>query len=763
MARLTKLLKANKVFSNYFFRVLPIFILPVVALIIVYFKSNQVINQQTYEKNLSVLQNSAETIQSTFANVDSLVSYLDRNPVMNNFLKYVNPIIDGSTTMDMLNAQSDLLSLQISNSIIRNLQLYSIKNNILIDSATNALYLDRYYHYEFVQGMSLDKWIETFLQAPRKSEIITNINVITSGRVNKSIVCVKSLPISESNDFTGVVLIYLDEDYLIDQYKNIPYQNSGFIYIIDGNGKILLYNNSSRLTNPTVDISKFVEKSGYFSQSIDGEDMFVTYYKEPSKNWTYIAALPKYQVLQPTANIRITIIIMIMLTILLGGFILFSSVSRLSRPVSHIFSLIAVKNKDISYNDFEYKITEMVENNEKMKEELNKQIPELKTSIFYNLLIGGYSDADTILQNLSKISIKLDAKHYVVLIVAVNELDSDNNLKEISAKKIYINNILTQYIEGIQGIYNLDFERTVLLLSFDDKKEIVLDKVESIVKSVVENFMTNTLLSVSFAGDITDDIQRIPTCFYNAYSAINYKQKDPYSAVQWYVVPEQKDKSNFYYPIELESQLIMIVNTGKVSALSGIFEKLDENNRKIISENHNIVFYNLLMSMNSTLIRIFNEKQKFPSRIITAGSKIASRLENREDLPQIYYLLKEVFKSITLFNKDEHRTSNISQHSQIIQYIDEHYLDPMLSLTSVADVFQITEVYLSQLFKHISGENFSKYVENLRLKKGHELIVNGFKINDVYQMSGYNSPQVFRRAYKRKYGVTPTEDVNKNV
>lgn len=225
MRRLKELFRANRIFSNYFFRVLPIFILPVIALIIVYFKSNQVINQQTYEKNLSVLQNSADTVQKTFVNIDSLVSYLDRNPVMNNFLEYVNPIVDGSTTMDMLNAQSDLLSLKISNSIIRNMQLYSIKNNILIDSATNALYLDRYYKYEFVQGMSLDIWIKTFLQSPRKSEIISNISVITSGSVKKSIVYVKSLPISESKNFRGVVLIYLDEDYLIDQYKNIPYQN----------------------------------------------------------------------------------------------------------------------------------------------------------------------------------------------------------------------------------------------------------------------------------------------------------------------------------------------------------------------------------------------------------------------------------------------------------------------------------------------------------------------------------------------------------
>lgn len=693
--------------------------------------------------------------------MDNLISYLDRSPAMNNFLTFVNPVIDGSTTMDMLNAQSDLLSLTTANDIIENIQLYSIKNNILIDSATNALYLDRYYMYEYVQGMTMDKWLKTFLHTPHKSEIYTNLNIITSGRTRKSIIYVKSLPISENKDFKGEVLFYLDEDYLINQYKNIPYQKTGFIYILDENGKVLLYNSASGLKNPTVDASLFTKQSGYFSQNIDGKDMFVTYYKEPSKNWTYVAALPKSQVLQPTAGIRLTIIIMILFTVVIGGFILYLSVSKLSKPISHIFSLIAVKNKDLSYHDFEYEISKMVESNEKMQDALNKQIPELKTSIFYNLLIGGYSDAEVIRQNLSKINIKPDAKYYVVLIVSANELNSNNKLEEISAQKIYINSILVQYIEGIQGVYNLDFERTVLLLAFDDQRdEVVLEKVENAAKKVVENFMANVMMSVSFTGDITDNIQKIPSSFHNAYTAINYKQKNPYSTVQWFIRSEQTDKSNFYYPIELESQVIDMVNNGKMTKLSEIFGKIDMQNMHIIMQNQNPVFNNLLLSMNSTLIRIFNEKHKYPSNLLRTGAKIASKLEAREDLPQIYYLLKETLTSIALFNKDEHRQSNSSQQSQILQYIDEHYTDPQMSLTSVADVFHITEVYLSQLFKHISGENFSKYVENLRLKKAHELIERGFMINEVAQMSGYNSPQVFRRAYKRNYGATPTGDAS---
>ena len=80
--------------------------------------------------------------------------------------------------------------------------------------------------------------------------------------------------------------------------------------------------------------------------------MFVTYYKETGKNWVYVAALPKSQVLEPTARIRIYIDILIIFTILFGGFLMLLSVAKLSKLIANVFALLAKKNKDLSYHDF---------------------------------------------------------------------------------------------------------------------------------------------------------------------------------------------------------------------------------------------------------------------------------------------------------------------------------------------------------------------------------------------------------------------------
>ena len=84
-------------------------------------------------------------------------------------------------------------------------------------------------------------------------------------------------------------------------------------------------------------------------------------------------------------------------------------------------------------------------------------------------------------------------------------------------------------------------------------------------------------------------------------------------------------------------------------------------------------------------------------------------------------------------------------------YIQENYSNPQLSLHLVGEEFYITEVYLSKLFKKVTGENFSHYVEEIRMNRARELLEEGYKVTEVVQLVGYNSPQVFRRAWKRHF------------
>ena len=98
----------------------------------------------------------------------------------------------------------------------------------------------------------------------------------------------------------------------------------------------------------------------------------------------------------------------------------------------------------------------------------------------------------------------------------------------------------------------------------------------------------------------------------------------------------------------------------------------------------------------------------------------------------------------------------VSPQNQVLienikKYIRENYSNPQLSLSLVGDEFYITEVYLSKLFKKATGENFSHYVEGIRMNRAKELMAEGCKVTDIVKQVGYNSPQVYRRAWKRYF------------
>ena len=108
-------------------------------------------------------------------------------------------------------------------------------------------------------------------------------------------------------------------------------------------------------------------------------------------------------------------------------------------------------------------------------------------------------------------------------------------------------------------------------------------------------------------------------------------------------------------------------------------------------------------------------------------------------------------------NDDDNSSANVKAVEEIQKYINDHYSDSALSLTMIAEKFFITEAYVSKLFKRISGQNFSKYIEGVRMKQAKIFLDEGKTVAETSELVGYNTPQVFRRAWKRYYGNLPSD------
>ena len=77
----------------------------------------------------------------------------------------------------------------------------------------------------------------------------------------------------------------------------------------------------------------------------------------------------------------------------------------------------------------------------------------------------------------------------------------------------------------------------------------------------------------------------------------------------------------------------------------------------------------------------------------------------------------------------------------------------------MAQDFGMTENFLYYFFRTRMQKSFAHYLENKRLEKAQALIAKNPKesLTVLAERCGYANIQTFRRAFKKRYGLTPSE------
>jgi AraC-like DNA-binding protein len=93
---------------------------------------------------------------------------------------------------------------------------------------------------------------------------------------------------------------------------------------------------------------------------------------------------------------------------------------------------------------------------------------------------------------------------------------------------------------------------------------------------------------------------------------------------------------------------------------------------------------------------------------------------------------------------------------EVQRYIDEHYADPELSVTSLAERFGFSISYLSRTFKKTAGIGLNDYLHSVRIAHAQEMLRDtDLPVSDIAARVGFSSSSAFIRAYRAAEAVTP--------
>lgn len=97
-----------------------------------------------------------------------------------------------------------------------------------------------------------------------------------------------------------------------------------------------------------------------------------------------------------------------------------------------------------------------------------------------------------------------------------------------------------------------------------------------------------------------------------------------------------------------------------------------------------------------------------------------------------------------------------SLFSRLCDYMNAH-LDEDLSLDFLASYFHISKYYIAHLFKESIGISTHQYIQQKRLHAARNALISGSNIQDVARMCGYSEYNVFFKAFKKEFGMSPRE------
>ena len=90
-------------------------------------------------------------------------------------------------------------------------------------------------------------------------------------------------------------------------------------------------------------------------------------------------------------------------------------------------------------------------------------------------------------------------------------------------------------------------------------------------------------------------------------------------------------------------------------------------------------------------------------------------------------------------------------------YIEQHYHTPC-SIIDLARIVGINQTKLKSGFKELFGNTVFGYIRDLQMEKARQLLLDEkLYVSEVADQIGYKHPQHFSAAFKRRFGILPSE------
>ncbi|MDQ0896557.1 AraC family transcriptional regulator [Paenibacillus sp. V4I7] len=256
-------------------------------------------------------------------------------------------------------------------------------------------------------------------------------------------------------------------------------------------------------------------------------------------------------------------------------------------------------------------------------------------------------------------------------------------------------------------------------------------------------------------GHVVGQVQELVHSYEAAVHVLRFKSTLGTNRVLYHWESEASAEKEMYKHLPLVKSLAQSFRLGDKGwkpALEQIFTELKVGLFSY-DEIRNLMNY-LVYHLHREMMELSAELQELWKIALPQLNDAIEQFDTIEELyAEWFHLLEEVSQRMAGIREDR---STHAVMNQIRTYVETHYADPELSLTSLSEQFQLHASHVSRAFKEEFGEKFVDYLVKIRMEQAKKLLQSSRdSVQDIGSKVGYTHAISFIRAFKKYTGVTP--------
>ncbi|MBP1964215.1 helix-turn-helix domain-containing protein [Paenibacillus aceris] len=728
-----------------------------------YLSSKGGMEDQLRRTNTALLHLSQQKIEMMLHEIDTSTINFIQEPDVEFFLngRYANDELR-LNYFRILNTR--FKTLMFANSNISSFYLYSLANKSLLTDATfsdESSFYDMAWHDAYVNMKGYQEWLDTRKVTEVSSGLEIEKNMIT---------LVRTYPLISLPQFRkGAIIVNVAESTLSNLIQDVDQQRAGQTLVINDQGTVISSQNKDHLfhtigTIPGAPKLSELKDNGYITKHTKSGSYTTFYLTSNYNGWKYISIVP-----DPEMNRPLEIVRNLLLTVTAGMFLLaivivFAVSNYTFRPLELFFRSVAgkksVRSGDLSYMEQFFK--QMISDNESLQKQMNDSLPALKWRLIMSLLMGDKTNYERMKPYFQTLGMDLYHKQFIVLVIELDRVQDNHTPRDVYLFTYALSNVADELVAGVCKGTSVELTdgRVTVIMSFETEdsqgNQIQALQVADLVKNYVAiHFKQTVTIGV---GSPNPHLEGIQISYEEALNALKYKLiMGDNTVVSIDDIAGSNYNEKFYRITTLiDSVVNLIRETDKVK----LRPHLDKIFGEVVASNvPPELIKQMCIQIIMKSIKVISDKGLEIKEFLDPKENIYNRIEYCVKVAELKSYMSDFLHQL-IVRTEEKRLSKGHHDTiqQVLEYVEQHYMDSELSLNLLAAQFELSVPYLSKLFKETTETNFMDCLIQIRMEKSKELLLGSkHKINTIAESVGYNNVQSFIRIFKKYTGQTPGE------